>query len=75
MYAHTHIGTKKLIEVYINEVVQQLHIICDTKFEGMPAKEKLEFVTNTRQSFGRTALLLSGGGTFGTFGYHVIFVE
>ncbi|CAJ0747977.1 11907_t:CDS:10 [Entrophospora sp. SA101] len=65
LYAHTHIGTKRLIEAYINEVVKQMNIICDTESDEISTKAKLEFFTNTRQSFGRTALLLSGGATFG----------
>ncbi|CAG8433676.1 10403_t:CDS:10 [Diversispora eburnea] len=65
LYAHTNIGTKKLIEDYINEVVKQMNIICDTESEEISAKYKLDFFINTRQSFGRTALLLSGGATFG----------
>ncbi|KAG9294700.1 hypothetical protein G9A89_008179 [Geosiphon pyriformis] len=65
LYAYTNIGTKKLIEVYIQEVVDHLNHICDTPSEDITTKEKLEFFTNTRQSFGRTALLLSGGATFG----------
>ncbi|CAG8589633.1 2158_t:CDS:10, partial [Funneliformis mosseae] len=65
LYAYTNIGTKKLIEAYINEVIKQMNIICDTESEEISTKDKLEFFTNTRQSFGRTALLLSGGATFG----------
>ena len=56
-----------MIETYINEVVRQMNIICDTESEEISTKDKLEFFTNTRQSFGRTALLLSGGATFGTY--------
>lgn len=56
-----------MIETYINEVVKQMNIICDTESEEISTKDKLEFFTNTRQSFGRTALLLSGGATFGTY--------
>ncbi|CAG8737543.1 3182_t:CDS:10, partial [Dentiscutata erythropus] len=65
LYAYTHIGTKKLIESYIAEVVKQMNIICDTESDDISTKDKLEFFINTRQSFGRTALLLSGGATFG----------
>ncbi|RGB35174.1 acyl transferase/acyl hydrolase/lysophospholipase [Rhizophagus diaphanus] len=72
LYAYTHIGTKKLIETYINEVVKQMNIICDTESEEISIKDKLEFFTNTRQSFGRTALLLSGGATFGLIHFGVI---
>jgi len=45
-----------------------MNIICDTESEEISTKDKLEFFTNTRQSFGRTALLLSGGATFGIYG-------
>ncbi|CAG8795188.1 31306_t:CDS:2, partial [Racocetra persica] len=64
LYAYTHIGTKRLIESYIAEVVKQMNIICDTESDDISTKDKLEFFINTRQSFGRTALLLSGGATF-----------
>ncbi len=33
----------------------------------VPAEEKLSFFRVTRHTFGRTALLLSGGGGLGTF--------
>jgi hypothetical protein len=66
LYAHTHIGTKKLIEDYIEEVVKDLNMICDMSLPDFSTKEKYEFFINTRQAFGRTALLLSGGATFGT---------
>ncbi|RUS23743.1 hypothetical protein BC938DRAFT_474692, partial [Jimgerdemannia flammicorona] len=65
LYAHTHIGTKTLISDYIDEVVTQLNIICDTESDDFDLKSKYEFFLNVRQSFGRTALLLSGGATLG----------
>lgn len=66
LYTHCHIGTKKLIEDYIEEVVRQLNILCDaSETADFTAKMKYEFFMNTQRSFGRTALLLSGGGTFG----------
>ncbi|RUS12699.1 hypothetical protein BC937DRAFT_87230, partial [Endogone sp. FLAS-F59071] len=63
LYAYTHIGTKTLIEEYIEEVVHQLNLICDTESEDFGLKQQYEFFLNVRQSFGRTALLLSGGAT------------
>ncbi|KAJ3255048.1 hypothetical protein HK103_006668 [Boothiomyces macroporosus] len=65
LYENTHQGTKLLIEDYIDEVTKQLNFICDVELEGVDIQEKLEFFRNTQKSFGRTALLLSGGGTFG----------
>jgi hypothetical protein len=72
LYAYTNIGTKDLISEYIEEVVTQLNWICDEPSTVMEdgktfdLKSKYEFFLNIRQSFGRTSLLLSGGGTLGT---------
>ncbi|KAF9108666.1 hypothetical protein BGX27_008266 [Mortierella sp. AM989] len=65
LYAETIIGTKRLIEDYNSEVIRQLNIICDTESDDFSMAAKLEFFTHTRQAFGRTALLLSGGATMG----------
>lgn len=50
---------------YIDEVVKQLNWLCDESSEELSLKAKHDFFMNMRQSFGRTALLLSGGGTLG----------
>jgi TAG lipase/steryl ester hydrolase/phospholipase A2/LPA acyltransferase len=65
MYSVCRVGTKRLIENYIGEVCRQLDMICETEHEDFPAPEKYEFFMNTQRSFGRTALLLSGGAIFG----------
>jgi TAG lipase/steryl ester hydrolase/phospholipase A2/LPA acyltransferase len=36
----------------------------------LPTSEKVEFFKQTRLAFGRTALMLSGGGGLGTF--HIV---
>ena len=58
-------GTKKLIEEYIDEVCKQLQYICHVQDSGMNLQSKIDFFANTQRAFGRTALLLSGGATFG----------
>ena len=65
MYESTNVGTKALIEDYIDEVTKQLTFICDADIQGFGLQEKIEFFKNLQKSFGRSALLLSGGGTFG----------
>jgi hypothetical protein len=65
LYGKSHLGTKKLIEKYIREVIQHLNIICDTDSPDFSVEAKFEFFRNTQKSFGRTALLLSGGAVFG----------
>ncbi len=53
-----------MIEDYIDEVTKQLTFICDADIQGFSVSEKLEFFKNLQKSFGTSALLLSGGGTF-----------
>ncbi|GAB5592702.1 Lipase 5 [Umbelopsis nana] len=71
LYSYTNIGTKDLISEYIEEVVTQLNWICDEPSvvnedgKTFDLKSKYDFFLNIRQSFGRTSLLLSGGGTLG----------
>ncbi|KAI7907337.1 acyl transferase/acyl hydrolase/lysophospholipase [Cokeromyces recurvatus] len=67
LYAYSRVGTKDLTSDYIEEVVQQLNWICDEEEEDstLDLKARHDFFMNIRQSFGRTALLLSGGGTLG----------
>ncbi|KAJ3207584.1 hypothetical protein HDU67_007375, partial [Dinochytrium kinnereticum] len=65
LYEYCHVGTKKLIEDYIEEVTRQLNIICDTESPDIPFDAKYDFFMNTQRAYGRTALLLSGGATFG----------
>eukprot|EP00834_Sanchytrium_tribonematis_P002003 NODE_55_length_29507_cov_0.809712.p6 type:complete len:448 gc:universal NODE_55_length_29507_cov_0.809712:2688-4031(+) len=52
-------GTKDLINSYIEEVATCLDYIVNS---NLPHNVKQEFITNCRTSYGRTALLLSGGG-------------
>lgn len=70
LYKHSHIGTKKLIERYIDSAQQTVAALIDVAKKQGPQcpihpHELLRQLNNTRQAFGRTALLLSGGGTFG----------
>ncbi|KAJ1915055.1 Lipase 5 [Tieghemiomyces parasiticus] len=63
LYAYTHIGTKHLIEEYLDEVVQSLEFILGSV--QVPLAVKYGYFSQVRQAFGRTAVLLSGGATFG----------
>lgn len=69
LYKHSHVGTKALIERYIESAKQTLTALLDIsskqREEGLDPRVVLEQLLATRQSFGRSALLLSGGGTFG----------
>jgi hypothetical protein len=65
LYGYTNAGTKKLIEEYIDEVCRQLIYIAEHPSPEMTLQTKINFFANIQRAFGRTALLLSGGGTFG----------
>ncbi|KAI1003120.1 Triacylglycerol lipase 4 [Podosphaera aphanis] len=69
LYTHSYIGTKDLIENYINSALAMIRTLVEvTKNELPPDVDMgtiLDQVLCARQAFGRSALLLSGGGTFG----------
>jgi TAG lipase/steryl ester hydrolase/phospholipase A2/LPA acyltransferase len=73
LYKHSHTGTKNKIAEYIAEVeLCFASLLQPSPPESTPSAfthktylEVLESLTKTRQAFGRTALLLSGGATFG----------
>jgi TAG lipase/steryl ester hydrolase/phospholipase A2/LPA acyltransferase len=68
LYKHSHIGTKALIERYIEsaqETLKELLKLSDRQQCDLDRRVILDSLLEARQSFGRSALLLSGGGTFG----------
>ncbi|MDR9779040.1 DUF3336 domain-containing protein, partial [Rhizobium hidalgonense] len=67
LYSHAYIGTKKLIEDYVEEVCQCLYYMCEHEFEFLPAIEKFRFFENIKHSYGQPALMFSGGATLGLF--------
>ncbi|KAF0972387.1 hypothetical protein FDP41_009290 [Naegleria fowleri] len=62
-----HTGTKQLIEEYIDLVSKSCHLIRES--DELSLEEKLKFFRDTCHAFGRSALLLSGGG--GLSMYHI----
>jgi TAG lipase/steryl ester hydrolase/phospholipase A2/LPA acyltransferase len=72
LYKYTRVGTKFLIDDYINEVTSLLNYLCDHDIPELPYAEKLMFFRHTGQSFGRSALMLSGGANMGMFHLGVI---
>ncbi|KAG0608291.1 hypothetical protein M758_8G094600 [Ceratodon purpureus] len=56
-----------VIRDYINEVRYHLQAVCEMDVDEFTLEEKLTFLTETRQRFGRTALVFSGHVALGTF--------
>jgi len=72
LYTVARIGTKTLIEDYVNEVARCLDYLCAGEFPNFPLEEKILFFKRTGTVFGRSALMLSGGATLGMFHLGVI---
>ncbi len=58
------------IQEYIKEVQDHLEYLTAYQGADLPLPDKLIFLRETRHAFGRTALVLSGGGALGAF--HVV---
>lgn len=70
LYEKSNIGTKQLIEDFHEEVVKCLKFIYEFDDEReLSYKEKVEFFLETKQTYGATALLLSGGASMAV--YHI----
>ncbi|KAK6065631.1 Lipase 4-like protein 1 [Seiridium cupressi] len=69
LYRHSYCGTKKLIEKYVESTLRTIGAVVEQSSrplpDGLVPKDLLDAMLYARQSFGRSALLLSGGGTFG----------
>ncbi|KAL3920838.1 MAG: hypothetical protein SGILL_003057, partial [Bacillariaceae sp.] len=73
LFSRAMAGTKVLVETYHNVVCASLDFVCDAPVaigeSPIPTDARLAFFNETRHSYGRTALLLSGGAALGF--YHV----
>ncbi|MDP2229156.1 MAG: DUF3336 domain-containing protein [Moraxellaceae bacterium] len=67
LYGYARVGTKKLIEDYVEQVCLALNRVCDEPAESLSYHDKLKFFDETAKSFGQPALMLSGGATLGLF--------
>eukprot|EP01027_Heterolobosea_sp_BB2_P019247 GEZU01027036.1.p1 GENE.GEZU01027036.1~~GEZU01027036.1.p1 ORF type:complete len:545 (+),score=67.50 GEZU01027036.1:489-2123(+) len=65
-----YVGTKVLIEEYVSQVCKLCTRIRDHK--GMSTSDKYCFFRDTSYAYGRTALLLSGGGSLGMYHLGVV---
>ena len=72
LYSHAKTGTKLLIDEFIAEVTAALNELCDADVKALPAMKKRRFFKRAARSFGRSALLLSGGLSMGLFHLGVI---
>ena len=67
LYRKSHFGTKDLVTDYISELAGALEQLAEVDDATIPFGERLEFFRRASHCFGRTALMLSGGGALGLF--------
>lgn len=72
LYTKARAGTKKLIEDYVQEISDSLEYLAHLDDDVIPIEEKLDFFRRASHCFGRSALMLSGGGTLGNFHVGVV---
>jgi TAG lipase / steryl ester hydrolase / phospholipase A2 / LPA acyltransferase len=72
LYGVAQLGTKQLVAEYVNEVSAALEALVDLDHPQIPHHEKLRFFHELAQSYGRSALMLSGGATLGLFHVGVV---
>ncbi|KAL2836581.1 acyl transferase/acyl hydrolase/lysophospholipase [Aspergillus pseudoustus] len=69
LYRHTHVGTKDLIDRYITAAVETIASLVEVsggnRCDAAESRYILDQLLAARQAFGRSALLFSGGATFG----------
>ncbi|TNC80675.1 MAG: DUF3336 domain-containing protein [Oleiphilus sp.] len=72
LYQQSYYGTKTLIEDYVSVVSESLNFLAHEHIEGLTSARKLDFFKDILLSFGRPALLLSGGASLGAFHIGVV---
>ncbi|KAG0683691.1 hypothetical protein C6P40_000798 [Pichia californica] len=70
LYQKSHVGTKKLITDYIEECVNCLASLVSNDCE-LNDEYILEVLLESKRNYGRGAITMSGGGTFGLIGIGV----
>lgn len=69
LYYHSYHGTKKQIDEFQEEMLKSLEFVVGFDEKHFSFSKKLEFFSEAKHSYGRTALMLSGGSSLGS--YHI----
>lgn len=67
LFTEAYVGTKKIIEDYVDEVSQSLAFIASEKCVCLDAAQKIEFFEQSQKAYGQPVLMFSGGSTLGLF--------
>jgi NTE family protein len=72
LYRRAKAGTKRLIEQYIAEIDDALRFLADLDSKEIDVQQKMDFFYRANICFGRSALMLSGGGVLGFYHLGVV---
>jgi TAG lipase/steryl ester hydrolase/phospholipase A2/LPA acyltransferase len=72
LYRRAKFGTKHLIEQYIDEIDDSLRFLAELDSSEISTEEKIDFFYRANVCFGRSALMLSGGGVLGFYHLGVV---
>src|SRR6056297_304842 len=72
LFTRARFGTKRLIEQYIDEIDDALRFLAELDSDEIDVQEKLDFFYRANVCFGRSALMLSGGGVLGFYHLGVV---
>jgi len=67
LFAQTYIGTKKIIENYVEEMSDCLRYLASSECITFQLKEKIQFFEECQKAYGQPAVMFSGGATLGLF--------
>ena len=67
LYTVAHVGTKRIIESYIEQVSESLAYLASEQCQALNLTEKIEFFEHCQKAYGQPALMFSGGATLGLF--------
>jgi TAG lipase/lysophosphatidylethanolamine acyltransferase len=72
LYSTSHVGTKKLIQDYIDEIVNQIDRVAWCQEPEITLNMKIDYLADVLHSFGKTALIFHGGASFGKPGTLIV---
>ncbi len=73
LYAKLHVGTKNFVKRYLSAVTRAVTFVAQTDFGSkFSLAEKELALRNTRQAYGGSALLFSGGASLGMYHFGVV---
>lgn len=72
LYRRANFGTKQLIEQYIDEIDDALRFLADLDEDVIDIQQKMDFFYRANICYGRSALMLSGGGVLGFYHLGVV---